>query len=398
MSHSFLNGLEVLIANPSLAKNWGRCGLLCNQASITKDFIHSSDAIRKVLNKQLVCFFGPQHGFFGTVQDNMIETDHQIDSSSGLPIYSLYSETREPTEQMMREVDTLIFDVQIVGCRVYTFKWTLAACLRAAKKYNKKVVVFDRPNPLGGELLEGAVLDMKLKSFVGEAPIPMRHGLSAGEFADYMNDKIDANLQVIEMQGWDPRLYFGDLQRPWVMTSPNLPTLDSVYVYPGMVIFEGTNLSEGRGTTLPFQLIGAPYIKDGSLYKQRILNFFKAEGVYLRPVEFMPTFHKWKGEVCHGVQVHVINPTKICSYKLALAMVRAAIEIGGENFAWKQPPYEYDRVNLPIKLIFGIENVDQEFKSNNFNVLDACWSAGIKEYKDSSLRFIRYKRDMRCTV
>ncbi|MBP9707936.1 MAG: DUF1343 domain-containing protein [Oligoflexales bacterium] len=398
MSQSFLNGLEVLIANPAIAKSWGRCGLLCNQASTTKDFLHSSDAILKVLNKQLVCFFGPQHGIFGTVQDNMIETEHQIDPSSGLPIYSLYSETREPTEKMMREIDTLIFDVQIVGCRVYTFKWTLAACLRAAKKYKKNVVVLDRPNPLGGELLEGAVLNMKLKSFVGEAPIPMRHGLTVGEFASYINDTIGADLKIVEMQGWNPRLYYGDLQRPWVMTSPNLPTLDAVYVYPGMVIFEGTNLSEGRGTTLPFQLIGAPYLKNGSHYKEHILSKFNAEGVYLRPVEFMPTFHKWKGEVCHGIQLHIIDQTKICSYKLALAMVRAAIDIGGDAFTWKQPPYEYDLVNLPIKLIFGIENVDQIIKANTFDVSDACWIKGIKEYKDSVLKNIRYERDMRYEI
>lgn len=390
-------GLERLAKNSEMSKDWGHCGLLANQASVTRDFSAAWDVVRKALGSKLVVLFGPQHGFYGTKQDNMIETSHSMHLGTGVPLFSLYSETREPTADMLKSIDTLIIDLQIVGCRIYTWKATIAGCLRAAKKHRKRVVVLDRPNPVGGEVLEGRVLDLDCTSFVGEYPIPMRHGLTAGEAARYFNSFIGAELQVVELENWDPKHYWKDLNRPWVLTSPNLPTIEPVYVYPGTVIFEGVNFSEGRGTGLPFQFVGAPYIPDGKAFKNRILELLggDAPGVYLREAQFEPTSQKCKGETCKGVQIHVIHPEKIRSLSLAVAMVRAAIELGEDKFSWKDPPYEYDLTTLPMKLIYGSKIVDQKFTEPSFSISDEFWHEGIASYIDRIKPFLIYPRSMR---
>lgn len=390
-------GLERLAQNPSLASSWGRCGLVANQASVTRDFVPAWDIARQIFGDRLTTLFGPQHGFYGTKQDNMIETGHAKHPSYGVPLYSLYSETREPTAEMLQNLDTLIIDLQIVGCRIYTWKATIAGCLRAAKKQNKKVVILDRPNPVGGEVLEGRVLDMDCTSFVGEYPIPMRHGMTAGEAGRFFNSFIGAELDVVALEGWNPGHYWGDLNRPWVLTSPNLPTIDPVYVYPGTVIFEGVNFSEGRGTGLPFQFVGAPYIPSSHAFKERVLKLLggQSPGVYLREAQFEPTSQKCKGETCKGLQIHVIEPSKVRSLNLALAMVRAAIELGEGKFAWKDPPYEYDHVTLPMKLIYGSQKVDQKFKDAKFDLGDTFWHEGIETYKIAVQKFLLYPRKMR---
>lgn len=390
-------GLERLAADPALAAKWGRCGLLANQASVTMQFVSAWDIVRKALGPKLVALFGPQHGFYGTKQDNMIETSHIQKSEYGLPVYSLYSETREPTEEMMRDLDTLIIDLQIVGCRIYTWKATIAGCLRAAKKYGKKIVILDRPNPVGGEILEGRVLDADCTSFVGEYPIPMRHGMTAGEAGRFFNSFIKADLEVVGLKDWNPSHYWRDLNRPWVLTSPNLPTIDPVYVYPGTVIFEGVNFSEGRGTGLPFQFVGAPYIPTSKAFKEKILQLLggEAPGVYLRESQFEPTAQKCKGETCKGIQIHVEDPTAIRSLNLAVATVRAAIELGGSHFSWKDPPYEYNHVTLPMKLIYGSQKVDQKFIDPGFDIKDSFWHEGISGYIKQVQPYLLYPRNMR---
>lgn len=397
MKTSFLTGLERLAADPSLARSWGNCGLLANQASVTKDLVVAWDVLQAILKNRLVSLFGPQHGFFGTKQDNMIETGHATHPGTGLPLYSLYSETREPTKEMLETIDTLVIDLQIVGCRIYTWKATIAGCLRAAKKYGKRIVVLDRPNPVGGEVLEGRVLDMDCTSFVGEYPIPMRHGLTAGEAARFFNSFIGADLEVVELQGWNPSHYWKDLGRHWVLTSPNLPTIDPVYVYPGTVIFEGVNFSEGRGTGLPFQFIGAPYIPDSKSFKSRILEILggEAPGLYLREAQFEPTSQKFRGETCRGIQIHVLKPEDVRSLNLSIAVVRAAIELGGKSFAWKEPPYEYDFKTLPMKLIYGSRKVDEMFTSSAFKLSDPFWHEGIADYMKKVQPFLLYPRSLR---
>jgi uncharacterized protein YbbC (DUF1343 family) len=388
-------GLERLLADRSLSSGWGRCGLLSNQASVTSEFKPAWEVMQSVLGKELTAIFGPQHGFFGTKQDNMIETLHALHEPTGLPLFSLYSETREPTEAMLANLDTIVIDLQIVGCRIYTWKATIAGCLRSAKQFNKKVVVLDRPNPVGGQVLEGRVLDADCASFVGEYPIPMRHGLSAGEAARFFNSFIHADLEVIQLEGWNPHLYWHELERPWVLTSPNLPNVDSLYVYPGTVIFEGVNLSEGRGTGLPFQFVGAPYISSTRDFKNRVVSILGGEcpGLFLREAQFEPTSQKWKGETCKGLQLHVTDCRQIRSVNLAIAIIRAAIEMGQKSFDWKQPPYEYVHDVLPMKIIYGSRDVDRKFKDAHFSLNDPFWHEGLKDYVKRVKDYLLYDRD-----
>ena len=390
-------GLERLKSNPAIGRAWGHCGLLANQASVTRDFVAAWDVGQAVFGGKLKALFGPQHGFYGTKQDNMIESGHDTHRGTGLPLYSLYSETREPSGAMLAGLDTLVIDLQIVGCRIYTWKATIAGCLRAAKKHGKKIVILDRPNPVGGEVIEGRVLDSDCTSFVGEYPIPMRHGLTAGEAARFFNSFIGAELEVVELEGWNPAHYWKDLERPWVLTSPNLPTPDSVYVYPGTVIFEGVNFSEGRGTGLPFQLIGAPYLPEGNAFKALVLQHLggDAPGVHLRSAQFEPTSQKWRGETCKGIQIHVVEPERVRSLNLAIAIVRAAIELGEGKFAWKDPPYEYDSVTLPMRLIFGSKIVDTKFMDSNFSLEDPFWHEGVDVFIKRVEPLLLYKRQQR---
>ena len=327
----------------------------------------------------------------------MIETGHATHKASGLPVYSLYSETRRPNENMFSNLDTLVIDLQVTGCRVYTFKWSVAECMRAAKKYGKKIVILDRPNPVQGDLIEGRTLDSDMHSFVGQAAIPMRHGLTMAELAKYLNVSIGADLEIVPMQGWEPTKDWRYTGLPWVITSPNLPTIDAVFTYPGTVMFEGTNVSEGRGTGLPFQFIGAPYIADGIRFRDLILSHWSdaCVGVTLRPCGFQPTSSKWAGRECLGVQIHVNEPEKIRSFALSLALLRAAIELGREGFEWKVPGYEYDFSNLPIDLILGSKRSHEVMMSNRFDLNDTFWSEGIEEYIKDVESSLIYPRKMR---
>ncbi len=396
---SFLCGLEAWIANPRIADSWGNCALLCNQASVTRDFEPAWKVAHRLLRARLKALLGPQHGFYGTAQDNMIETRHVRDDQYNIPIYSLYSETRQPTPEMLDGIDTLIVDLQIVGCRIYTWKATIAGCLRAAARSGKRVVILDRPNPVGGEVLEGRALDLDAASFVGEYPIPMRHGLTAGEAARFFNRTIKADLEVVTLEAWRPQMLWADLNRPWVLTSPNLPTIDPVHVYPGLVILEGTNISEGRGTGLPFQFTGAPYIKRSSDLVERVQKLLGLKldqhppGIFLREASFEPTSGKWMKKVCNGLQVHVVDPSKIRSFDFAVALVRACIELSEGAFAWKDPPYEYDLETLPMKLIIGSQQADQKFIGSDFSVDDAFWHDGLAEFAREAKDILLYRRE-----
>lgn len=395
MSSSVIVGLEVLEKYSEKARAWGRCGLLSNQASVTLNYTPAWAVCQKILGKNLTTLFGPQHGFAGTAQDNMIETGHARHLATGLPIYSLYSETREPSPKMLENIDTLIIDLQITGCRIYTWKSTIAGCLRAARACGKRVVVLDRPNPIGGVQLEGRILDDDCHSFVGQFPTPMRHGLTAAESALYFNSFIGAELEVIALENWNPAHYWYQFGRPYVLTSPNLPTPEPVYVYPGTVMLEGTNISEGRGTGLPFQLIGAPYVRNGQQVIDRIRDLTdETSGLVLREAAFEPTSQKWRGQVCNGLQIHVTEPEKVRSFIFTLALIKAFMDVG-DGFAWKEPPYEYDHETLPIKLIVGSRKVEQYLNEHTFDANDPFWHAGISDYISQVSRYLMYPRIMR---
>src|SRR5687767_14454059 len=285
-------GLESLLEDNAALLQGARVGLICNQASVDHNFHHAADLLHRQPHIDLRALFGPQHGIRGDVQDNMIETGHGLDRKTGLPVHSLYSETREPTEEMLHDVDVLVFDMQDVGCRIYTFVYTLANCMRVAARLGKRIVVCDRPNPINGVSVAGNILEPEYASFVGQFPLPTRHGMTVGELARIFNEhfSIGCDLEIIPMDGWRREFWHDDTDAPWVLPSPNMPTLDSATVFPGTVHFEGTQVSEGRGTTRPFELIGAPYI-DPDDYADN-LNALNLPGVFFRSCGFQPTFQK----------------------------------------------------------------------------------------------------------
>ncbi len=389
------SGIDVLRNNPKLAHTWGRVALVANQASIAQDYTPSWKILQNILGKNLVALFGPQHGFESTVQDNMIESGHSLHQSSQLPVYSLYSETREPTEKMLGNIDTMIIDLQVVGTRIYTYKSTLLHCMRAAKKFKKKIVVLDRLNPLGGKIAEGHVLDEDMISFVGCDLIPMRHALTMGEVGKFFNRNIHVDYEVIPLKNWNPNHVLLQGEHPWVITSPNLATLDMVYIYPGMVMMEGTNLSEGRGTVLPFLFCGAPYIKNSHQWIQRILELLPKEnrnGFHLRPASFLPGFQKWQNQLCEGFQIHILEPEKIKSFALGLATMRASLEMYPKEFAWKQPPYEYEFHKTPVEVIFGSKDFCKKISVSNFNLEDDFWNEGVENFQKDISKYWIYER------
>ena len=303
-------GLERFIEEPPDYILGSRLGLLCNPASVTKEIRHARELIHKCFPKQLAALYSPQHGFFAEKQDNMIESDNLTDPILHIPVFSLYGKTRIPTKKMLDPIDILIIDLQDVGTRVYTFIYTMSYCLEAAKKFGKKVIVLDRPNPVSGSMVEGNCLAPDCESFVGRYPIPMRHGLTIGELSMLFNNffGIGCDLEVISMRGWKRSMYFQDTGLPWIPPSPNLPTPVSAMVYPGQVLWEGTNISEGRGTTQPFELFGAPFILIDKLLS--IMSKIPIKGALLRPVSFEPVSNKWKDKLCKGFQIHITDPTQ----------------------------------------------------------------------------------------
>jgi uncharacterized protein YbbC (DUF1343 family) len=368
-----------------------RVGLVCNQASVDHDFRHSADVLRSNEGVNLKALFGPQHGIRGDVQDNMVETPHTLDKETGLPVYSLYSETREPTEEMLADLDVLVCDLQDVGCRIYTFVYTIANCMRAAAKFGKRVVVCDRPNPINGVSVEGNVLETEFASFVGQYPIPTRHGMTAGELARMFNSYwgINCELEVVTMEGWSRDLWFDETDAPWVMPSPNMPTLDSATVFPGTVHLEGTQVSEGRGTTRPFELVGAPYIEAAEF--ERHLQAIGLPGVRFRASNFLPTFQKHAGVVCGGVQIHVTDRQSFKPVRTGVAVVKACFDLYGESFRWKEPPYEYVFDKNPFDVISGADALRQSIeRGDSLEDIRSSWADGLSEFTSLRSEYLLY--------
>jgi len=358
MPHSLSFGLDLACQTPhDLLRQAHRFGLVCNQASVDRQFRHAADALAQRYPGKLAAIFGPQHGLWSTEQDNMIETGHGKHPRLGVPVHSLYSETRKPQQQWLDGLDLLVVDLQDVGTRVYTYVWTLTYCLEACAQKGIPVLVLDRPNPLGGDVAEGQALDLRYQSFVGRAPLPMRHGLTIGELAKWCNDVmgLSADVRVLPMQGWRRSMLWADTGRAWVPPSPNLPRHEGALVYPGQVLLEGTELSEGRGTTTPFEQFGAPFVDPWQL--QSLVSAHDLRGVVLRPVWFEPTFQKWQGKTCGGLFLHVTEPAAFRSYRATLALLRCVRELWPTQFQWRQPPYEYETVLMPIDILAGSDGV-----------------------------------------
>src|SRR5688572_22953520 len=385
-------GLERLLEEATSITSGLRVGLICNQASVDHGYHHAADLLHTHSDINLRALFGPQHGIRGDVQDNMIETGHGLDCKTGLPVHSLYSETREPTDAMLEDVDVLIFDMQDVGCRIYTFVYTLANCMRAARRLGKRVIVCDRPNPINGTSVAGNILEPEFASFVGQFPLPTRHGMTVGELARMFNEhfNIGCDLEVIPMTGWKREFWHDDTDAPWVLPSPNMPTVDSATVFPGTVHFEGTQVSEGRGTTRPFELIGAPYI-DPDEYADK-LNALNLPGVFFRSCAFQPTFQKHGGVTCGGVQIHVTNRDVFEPVLAGVAMVKLAHDMYPNDFRWKEPPYEYVYDKNPFDVIAGTNKIREAFEQGvELDAIAETWKRPLLEFKELRGSFLIYE-------
>jgi uncharacterized protein YbbC (DUF1343 family) len=384
-------GLEkILDEQINLLENL-RIGLICNQATVNHQFRHAADLFFEHPNINLTTLFGPQHGIRGDVQDNMIETTHMTDKYTGLPVYSLYSETREPTEEMLRNIDVLVFDLQDVGCRVYTFIYTMANAMKACAKFGKKFIVLDRPNPIGGIAVEGNVLEIGHESFVGQYPIPMRHGLTVGELATFFNKEfsIGCELEVVKMDDWSREDFYDETDAPWVMPSPNMPTVDTSVVFAATVYFEGTQVSEGRGTTRPFEIVGAPYI-DSKEYAEALTSL-ELPGVVFRPVEFLPTFQKHAGNGCGGVFLHVTDRSTFEPVFTGIAMIKTVSDLYPEEFAWKNTAYEYVFDRNPFDVIAGTTKIREMFEQKaSWEDLKSFCNRGVEEFLSIREKYLLY--------
>ncbi len=371
-------GLErCLKSPPKVLDNGAKFGLLMNQASVTSDYRYACDVLDERFSDQLVSLFSPQHGLWCEQQANMIESQHAVYPRLGLPIYSLYADSREPTRDMLRGIDVLVIDLQDVGTRVYTFIWTVVNCLRACKSQGIPVILLDRPNPIGGDSVEGPVLESNFRSFVGLADIPMRHGLTLAELAQFCNSSLDihAELEIVPLSGWQRSLHLPQTTAPWCPPSPNMPRYSTALVYPGQVLLEGTNLSEGRGTTTPFEVVGAPFIDSERLAIE--LNAAQREhgessGVYFRPLRFVPTFDKWVGQSCSGVFIHPIDVGKFNSYATTVEILRVVKRLYPSEFAWLPPPYEYEFEMPPIDILSGSDRLRIALDAGDDSSTRAC--------------------------
>ena len=375
-------GIEQL---KGLKPSWmreARIGLLVNQASLDSFSRQTKDVIVELAGGNLKALFSPQHGIKGQAQANMIETEDEVDPTLKIPIYSLYSsKTRTPTDEMLDGIDCLVIDLQDVGTRVYTFATTMGFCLEAAARYKKRVVVLDRPNPINAEQVEGNLLQDGLRSFVGYHPMPMRHGMTMGELARFFNEErgIGADLEVTAMEGYEREHLFTQTGLPWIPPSPNMPTPITALVYPGQVLLEGTNLSEGRGTSQPFECFGAPYIDARSLKSQ--LEKRTLPAVRFEEISFTPQFDKWDGETCHGLQLHVTDPRAYKPYYTTLAIIQEVMALWPKDFFWRPPPYEYEFEQLPIDIITGDEAIRKGLEEGrDLDEVEAGWQEDLARF------------------
>ena len=381
MSPTVRTGIDRLTKDwPGVLRN-ARVGLLVHPASIDRKLQNTADLCLRSSKFTVTAFFGPQHGLWGQTQDNMIEWESFRDKNTGLPVHSLYGNRRKPSIEMLRDVDVMVIDLQDVGARYYTFIWTMALVMEACEETGRSVVILDRPNPVNGLSVEGPVLRPQFASFVGLHPLPIRHGMTIGEIGLYLKDTCYTKLSlfVIPMSGWRRDMWFEDTGLPWVLPSPNMPSLDAAVVYPGMCLLEGTNLSEGRGTTRPFEIFGAPFVDPGVLTGR--LHEYRLPGVIFRPLHFLPTFQKHAGKVCGGAQLHVTDRGKFMPFRSAAAILKTMCELYPGKFKWNKPPYEYERRLLPVDILAGTDRFRKEIEEGRkLGDMEAWWRLESRDF------------------
>ena len=385
-----LSGLDVLLGRLRTLLGGQSVGLLCHPASVTADLTPAAEALMRVKDVNLRRLFAPEHGITGAAQD-LVLVGHEKDPLTGLPVMSLYGRRLDPDLRVLEGLDALIVDLQDVGARYYTYNWTMALAMKAAARANLPVIVLDRPNPLGGERLEGNWPEAGWSSFVGLYPLPIRHGMTMGELAGYLNDRheLGCDLTVVPMLGWRRGMAWEDTGLPWVAPSPNMPTPDTARVYPGGCLVEGTNLSEGRGTTRPFEWIGAPYLDGPRL--ARALERRGLPGVRFRPVGFEPAFHKWKSQRCGGVQIHVTDAARFKPFAAYLALIAEARRQAPRHFRWRRPPYEFERVRLPMDLLCGGPGIRRAIERGvSLARLETSWRPDLARFACARRPYLLY--------
>lgn len=383
-------GIDILSRESCKRIKGKRVGLLVNPASVTKDLRHSSDVIHGS-GIDLVCLFGPQHGYTGETQANMIEWESYTHPRFRIPVYSLYGTSREPDTKILQDLAVVVIDLPDIGARPYTYLWTALLMMRACAAVQVPVLVLDRPNPIGGEMVEGPILDNRYESFVGLHPLPMRHGLTIGEALSMINKKEDigCDLEIMTMDGWKRSMHFEETELPWVLPSPNMPTPHSALVYPGTVLLEATNISEGRGTTRPFEIIGAPWIDSYTF--ARALDELGLPGFMARPLDFKPTWDKYEGELCDGVQIHVTDRRAFQPVRLGVTVISTAASMFRTHFSWKDPPYEYEYEKPPIDILSGDASLRETVDAGgDISVLFDKWKRDEETFGQTRKEFLLY--------
>ena len=386
-------GLARLASEGSKLIAGRRVGLLVNATSVDTELRHAIELLRARSDMTVTALFGPEHGVRGDAQD-MIGVDAGTDAITGLPVHSLYGHTEaslSPTPQMLEDIDVMIYDVQDIGSRYYTFVWTMVLAMRACAKAGKAFMVLDRPNPIGGVHVEGGTIEPGFESFVGLVPCPNRHGMTAGEIARWRHavEKLDLELAVIAMSGWQRDMWFEHTGLPWVLPSPNMPTVDTALVYPGMCLVEGTELSEARGTTRPFELSGAPWIDGHRL--ARDMTAMGLPGVKLRPAVYTPTFHKHAFKPNGGVQLHVTDPVAFRPYRTGVAFLKACRDQDPAQFKWRDKAYEFVDTIPAIDLLCGTDQIRKGIEAGaSLDELAARWPRDEGAFAEERAPFLLY--------
>jgi uncharacterized protein YbbC (DUF1343 family) len=384
-------GLDLLLTRHRRLLAGKRIGLLANPSAVDAKLRFIVDLFFAEKSWHLAALFGPEHGMRADKQDQEL-CGESTDPRTGLPVFSLYGDHLRPTPEMLKDLDVLIFDIQDVGSRYYTFIYTLSHVMEACHGLPIQVVVLDRPNPINGIDIEGPMLETGYESFVGRFPLPIRHAMTVGELALYFRREmgIDCNLEVIRMKGWERNSFFEETGLPWVLPSPNMPTVDTALVYPGMCLFEGTNVSEGRGTTKPFEIFGAPWIDPDRLCDT--LKHHDLPGIVLRPLYFTPTFNKYHGQLCGGAQIHVTDRRSYRPVRTALCLLSALLRMSPDHFRWKEPPYEFVHDRLPIDILLGSSHVREELETGSDpGGIEAQWIPSLEKFRKVREKYLLYE-------
>lgn len=372
-------GLDVILEDASRYRD-ARAAMVCNQTSVTKNFAYGWNALRAA-GIRLKRVFSPEHGLFAVEQD---QKPAAVATLEGIDVISLYGDNEHslvPDAAALEGIDIVFMDIQDVGARYYTYLNTMAYFLKSVRGRDIECVVLDRPNPLGGLSSEGPGLESGFESFMGVFHVPVRHGLTAGELllCYHKKQQLDCPLTVVPMKNWRRDMYYGDTKLPWVPPSPNMPTINTALVYPGLCLIEGTNLSEGRGTTTPFQIVGAPFI-DKDVFADA-LNTMNLPGVYFRPINFRPTFNKYENEVCSGIFIHVLDPHAFLPFLTGIAIIKAAMELYGSLFAFAEGVYEFNNLQPAFDLLCGTDAIRKALaEGQSIEKIRGLWDGYEKEW------------------